>query len=414
MKIRNSIASMGWRVVLVELVVIIFVSCGQKQKEGSEEKAAKTGMSIPDTLKWSERMALSIMKRNPEAWQVDDSAKPKWNYKTGLVMFAFEKLYNATNNEKYFNYEKGYTDKFIDSAGTIATYKLTNYNIDNINSGKILFELYYNTKDERYLTALQTLRKQLEGQPRTPSGGFWHKKIYPDQMWLDGLYMGEPFYAYYTVKYEEGKNLDDVALQFQLVHDHTYDPKTGLYFHAWDESKKMEWANKETGAAPNIWLRALGWYSMALVDALDYFPQDHPKRSQLIGYLNELSEAIVKYQDKSGLWYQVPNMQDKEGNYLEASGSAMLAYSLAKGVNKGYLPESYQKAAEDAFNGLITQLIVVEPDGELHLNQICKSAGLGGNPYRDGSFEYYVNEPIVSDNAHGLGPFILAALQLNK
>jgi unsaturated rhamnogalacturonyl hydrolase len=329
-------------------------------------------------------------------------------------MTSFEKLYKKTNNPVYADYIKGYAETVINSSGEILNYKLEDYNIDNINAGKMLFDLYSRTKDNRYLTALQTLRKQLETHPRTNSGGFWHKKIYPYQMWLDGLYMGAPFYAQYTATFNNGKDFDDIAKQFEQVHLHTIDKKTGLLFHAWDESKQMPWANKETGTSPNFWSRSIGWYMMALVDVLDYLPKEHPKRKELIGYLNEISTAVAKYQDTSGLWFQVTDAGKKEGNYLEASGSEMFVYAFAKGTNKGYLPAKYKKLAEKGFDGIVKNLIKVDEDGEIHITQVCASAGLGGNPYRDGSYEYYIKEKIKTDNSHGLGPFILAAVELEK
>jgi unsaturated rhamnogalacturonyl hydrolase len=370
--------------------------------------------TISSNLKWSERMALSIMKRHPEAWQIDNHEKPKWDYKIGMILTAYEKLYKQSQNPKYFDYIKGYADVLIDKKGSFENFNPQDHNIDFINAGKILFNLYDKTKEEKYLTALKTLRNQFVDYPRTQSGGFWHKKIYPNQMWLDGLYMGQPFYARYTVEFEGGEKLNDVAHQFELLHDHALDKKTGLYFHAWDESKKMPWANATTGTAPHVWLRALGWYGMALVDVLDYFPKDHPKQKELVRYLNELATAVSKYQDKSGLWYQVPDLATKKGNYLEASGSSMLVYALAKGAHKGYLPAKFEKVANKGFKGLVTKLIKVDADGEIHITQVCKSAGLGGNPYRDGSFEYYMSEKIMVDNSHGLGSFMLAAIELNK
>lgn len=396
--------------VLMTIMSIIFFACF----EVSGQEKSNSSVVISKDLKWSERMALSIMKRAPKAWQIDNNEKPKWDYKIGLAMLSFQKLYQKTNNPVYFEYAKGYAESTINESGEILNYKLEDYNIDNINAGKILFDLYDSTKDKRYLTALQTLRKQLETHPRTNSGGFWHKKIYPYQMWLDGLYMGEPFYARYTAEFENNKAFDDIAKQFEEIHKHTLDPKTGLLFHAWDESKQMAWANKTTGVSPNFWSRSIGWYMMALVDVLDYMPKEHPKRKELILYLNAISKAVLKYQDKSGLWYQVTDAGNKKGNYLEASGSEMFVYAFAKGVNKGYLPASYKKAALKGFDGITNKLITVDPDGELHITQVCASAGLGGNPYRDGSYEYYINEKIKVDNSHGLGPFILAALELGN
>ena len=393
---------------------ISVIGCKQEKKQSEIVEKPTVEVVIPDTLKWSERMALSVMKRYPKAWNMDDKTETKWDYKIGMFCLSLQKLSDKTGKNSYFDYGKAYADTLINSEGIIKNYKLEDYNIDNINAGKILFDIYNKTKEQKYLTALQTLRSQLATHLRTPSGGFWHKRIYPNQMWLDGLYMGEPFYSQYNVVFENGKNLDDVVHQFELLHDHAFDKKTGLYFHAWDESKQMPWANKETGTAPNMWSRALGWYAMALVDVLDYFPKDHPKKQQLVGYLNELAEAASNFQDESGLWFQVPNMQNREGNYLEASGSLMLIYSFAKGVHKGYLPAKFEAVATKGFDGVIGKLITVDADGEIHLAQICKSAGLGGDPYRDGSYEYYLTEPIVTDNSHGLGPFVLAALELNR
>jgi unsaturated rhamnogalacturonyl hydrolase len=392
------------KILLVCMIVLSFV----------EIKAQETSKTIAKDLKWSERMALSVIKRAPQAWQVDTNEKPKWDYKLGLLMTSFEKLYQKTNNPVYGNYIKTYGETVINPSGEIMNYKLEEYNIDYVNPGKFLFELYKRTNDNRYLIAMQTLRRQLETHPRTNSGGFWHKKIYPYQMWLDGLYMGTPFYVRYTVEFDGGKDLNDVAKQFEQIHQHTLDQNTGLLFHAWDESKQMPWANKETGTSPNFWSRSIGWYMMALVDVLDYMPKEHPKRKELIQYLNDISKAVAKYQDKSGLWYQVTDAGNKEGNYLEASGSEMFIYAFAKGVNNGYLPKEYKKTAVKGFDALTKKLVTVDADGEIHITQVCASAGLGGNPYRDGSFEYYIKEKIKTDNSHGLGPFILAALELEK
>ncbi len=400
--------------ILVGLAVaFVFVNCKSVSHQQLEYvDGPKT--FIPKSLKWSERMALSIMKRHEKAWQIDNHEVPKWDYKIGMILTGYQKLYAKTGDKKYFEYAKGYADELINSAGAFENFNPQDHNIDFINAGKILFNLYDKTQNPRYLKALNTLRRQFEDHPRTPSGGFWHKKIYPNQMWLDGLYMGAPFYARYTSQFENGEKLNDVAFQFELLHNHTFDKNTGLYFHAWDESKKMAWSNPQTGTAPNIWLRALGWYGMALVDVLDYFPKDHPKQKKLVGYLNELATAITTYQDLSGLWYQVPNLPTREGNYLEASGSSMLVYAIAKGVNKGYLSKDFEKVANKGLDGLITNLIKVDADGEIHITQVCASAGLGGNPYRDGSFEYYLSEKIKVDNSHGLGSFLLAAIELNK
>lgn len=402
--------------VVVTALVLITPSCDKSRGEEKKEMSSKQvkEKAIPEEKNWSERMAMSIMHRNPEAWQIDDREQPKWDYVHGLVLSGFLKVHEQTARQQYFDYVKAYADELIDSTGTIKTYQPDKYNIDMINAGKILFELYEATGDQKYWKAMQSLRKQLQNHPRTASNGFWHKKVYPYQMWLDGLYMGAPFYARYTATFEEGKNLDDVAHQFELIQAHAHDPETGLLYHGWDESKQMGWADKKTGTSPNFWSRSLGWYAMALVDVLDYFPEDHPKKPVLEGYLNQLATALTKYQDESGLWYQVTDMGDKEGNYLEASGTAMFAYALAKGVNRGYLPAEFKEAANKAYDGLVDRLIRVADDGEVTITEACAVAGLGGDPYRDGSFEYYVNERKKDNDPKATGPFILAGIELKR
>jgi unsaturated rhamnogalacturonyl hydrolase len=392
-----------------------FIGCKTVAQEPVKNTESQSQISISKDLKWSDKMALTLMKRHPESYMIDNAKAPKWDYVHGLVLFAFEELYKKNPDSRYAAYAKGYTDILIQPDGTIKTYELEKYNIDMIVSGRLLFTQYEKTKDNRYLVAMQTLKKQLEGQPRTDSGGFWHKQIYTNQMWLDGLYMGEPFYAQYTVMFENGKNLNDVAKQFEEIQLHATDPKTGLLYHGWDSKKLMPWANKETGNSPNFWSRALGWYAMALVDALDYFPKDHPKQKELVGYLNNVSAALAKFQDeKTGLWYQVTDKGGEKGNYLEGSGSSMFAYAFAKGANKGYLPSKYKKLANKAFDGLTTKLMKVDADGTITITDVCAVAGLGGNPYRDGSYEYYVNEKKKDNDPKATGPFILAALELNR
>jgi len=398
----------GYLASVLLVFAMTFTSCKVISQEPAKD------ITISKDMKWSDKMALTIMKRHPQAYMIDDAKTPKWDYVHGLVLHSMEELYKKNPDPRYPVYIKGYVDVLVQNDGSIKSYDFDNYNIDMVVSGRLLFKIYESTKEEKYSKALQLLRKQLTEQPRTASGGFWHKKIYPNQMWLDGLYMGEPFYAEYTTAFENGKELDDVAKQFELIQKHATDPKTGLLYHGWDESKQMAWANKETGTSPNFWSRALGWYAMALVDVLDYFPKEHPKQKELVGYLNSVSEALAKYQDKSGLWYQVTDKGNKEGNYLEASGSSMFAYAFAKGANKGYLPSKYKKLANKAFDGLTKQLIKVDTDGSITLTQACAVAGLGGTPYRDGSYEYYVKERKKDNDPKATGPFILAALELNR
>ncbi|SFC46345.1 unsaturated rhamnogalacturonyl hydrolase [Zunongwangia mangrovi] len=405
---------------VILLVILMMFSCKNENKNTAEtSNIDTTEEGISKDLKWSERMLLSEIKRFPEASKLDFVDKARWSYTNGLVLTAAKGVFQQTNKEKYYDYIYDYADVLIEDNGTIKTYDIEKYNLDMIKSGDVLLYLYPKTKEERFKKAADTLRKQLENQPRTSDGGFWHKKRYTHQMWLDGLYMAEPFYAHYTQMFSEGeeaqKAYDEIVRQFDLIQEHTLDEETGLLYHGWDESKEQKWANNETGTSPNFWSRAMGWYGMAMVDVLDYLPEDHPGREKLIGYLENYAEALLKVQDQeTGLWYQVLDKGDKEGNYLEATGSSMFAYTFAKAANNGYLPEKYLAEAEKTYQGILNNLITVEEDGTVNLNQCCAVAGLGGDPYRDASFEYYVNEEIRSNDPKGTGPFILASLELNK
>ncbi|WP_228012033.1 glycoside hydrolase family 88/105 protein [Flavobacterium hungaricum] len=369
---------------------------------------------ISDQLKWSERIAVSIMNKYPKAWQLDGNEKPKWDYKMGFVLSGFEKLYQKTNDKKYFNYTKAYVDEMIDSTGNIKKYDLKEYNIDYLNPTKLLFNLYDVTKDSRYFQIIGKVRNQLETHPRTASGGFWHKQIYPNQMWIDGLYMAEPFYTQFTVKYEKGKSLDDVARQFELVHDHMIDPKTGLVYQAWDESKEIAWADKQTGTSPTIWGRGIGWYMIALVETLDYFPKSHPKYKVLVGYLNEIAKNVNQYKSESGLWYQVADKPEKFGNYVESSASGMIIYAFAKGADKGYLPSSYKTTAKKSFDSFVKEFVKVDKKGEVNILNSSSNVGLGGKPFRDGTNDYYLTAKPKENGAIAYGAFLLSAVELNK
>lgn len=400
----------------------MFLACAQTKTTVASKPAKETSQSgkvVPTNLKWSERMMLSEMQRFPEAWMLDFSKSPKWTYPSAIVLDGAEQLYIKTGKKQYYDYISEFGEKLIKEDGTILTYDIEKYNIDMLNSGNVLLYLYEKEKKEKYLKALQTLRLQIDGQPRTNEGSFWHKKIYPYQVWLDGLYMGMPFYTHYTKDFTKGadatKAYDDIVFQFDSVQKNLLDKKTGLLYHAWDESKKEAWANKETGLSPNFWGRAMGWYGMAMVDVLDYLPENHPGRARIISYIRSYSDAIIKYQDKkSGLWYQVLDKPLANGNYEEATASAMFVYTMIKSVNKGYLPKSYKTAAKKGYDGIIKNLITVDENGVVNLNKCCAVAGLGGKPYRDGSYEYYVNEEVRSNDGKGTGPFILASLEFEK
>lgn len=412
----------------IKIKALVFVALGAGMFLGNAQTAAvskpskensQSGKVVPVNLKWSERMMLSEMQRFPESWMLDFSKSPKWTYPAAIVLDAAEKLYAKTGKKEYYDYISDFGAKLINEDGTIVSYNLEKYNIDLLNSGNVLLYLYEKEKKDKYLKALQTLRLQIDGQPRTKEGSFWHKKVYPYQVWLDGLYMGMPFYAHYTHDFTKGeeakKAYDDVVFQFESVQKNLLDKKTGLLYHAWDESKEQAWADKTTGLSPHFWGRAMGWYGMAMVDVLDFLPKDHPGRARLISYIKLYADAVIKVQDKdNGLWYQVLDKAGEKGNYTEATASAMFVYVMIKSVNEGYLPKSYKKAAKKGYDGIIKNLISVEKNGIVNLNKCCAVAGLGGKPYRDGSYEYYINEPIRSNDGKGTGPFILASLEFEK
>jgi unsaturated rhamnogalacturonyl hydrolase len=337
----------------------------------------------------------------------------KWTYDHGLVLKGIERVWLNTNDKQYFDFIQRSMDHFVADDGSIRTYSLDEYNIDNILPGRNLLFLYKATRQEKYKRAAALLREQLKTHPRTSEGGFWHKKIYPSQMWLDGLYMGEPFYAEYAVTFNEPAAFDDIAKQFILMERHSRDDKTGLLYHGWDESKRQRWANPETGRSPNFWGRAMGWYAMALVDTLDYFPEKHKQRAELVAILNRLAQAVAKYQQpRSGLWYQVLDKGTAQGNYLEASAACMFVYALAKGVRDGHLPESYLQVAKNGYRGILREFVKTDANGQLNLEGTVSVGGLGGNPYRDGSYEYYLSEKVVTNDPKGIGALLLAATEM--
>jgi len=361
----------------------------------------------------SQQVAATVLKIWPDTIPV--GSQNKWSYDMGVVLKGFEGIWMNTGDVSYFNSIQKKIDFFVKDDGSIKNYELDEYNIDHVNNGKLVLLLYRVLGREKYKKAADLLRSQLKTHPRTKEGGFWHKKIYTNQMWLDGLYMGGPFYAEYAMLFE-GSAFDDIANQFIWMENHARDAKTGLLYHAWDESKEQKWANKETGTSPLFWARAMGWYSDAIVDALDYFPADHPKRQALIDILNRLVNAIEKQQDKTtGLWYDVMNYNGpgKEKNYFEASASCQFTYAIAKGVRKGYLPAAKLAIAKKSYAGIVKRFIKVE-NGQTNLHGTVKVSGLGGNPYRDGSFEYYMSEPVIVNDPKGVGAFLLASTEMEK
>jgi len=358
-------------------------------------------------------MANTIMHKWPDSLTRLDGRSAGWSYDIGLYLEAISNVYARTGDQKYYDYIVKQMDRFLLPNGQIKFYKQESYNIDYVRNGKIMLYLYEKTGSQKYADAARYLRQQLDKHPRTSEGGFWHKKVYPHQMWLDGLYMGQPFYAHYNKLFNQPEFFDDVARQFILMEKNARDEKTGLLYHAWDESREQAWADKKTGRSPNFWGRAMGWYGVALVDVLDYFPEGHPKRKDLLAILNRYAAAIARIQNKSnGLWYQVLDKASEKGNYPEASASSMFVYTLAKGSRLNYIDKKYQKIAVKGFEGMKKTFLERGSDGLLHLNGTVMVSGLGGKPYRDGSYEYYLSEPVIQDDPKGMGAFILAANEM--
>lgn len=362
---------------------------------------------------WSVRMTESLMTRQPEQGRMAGWSAPLWEYTPGLELKAVLNVWEKTRDQRYLDYVLAYYDKSIQEDGSIPMYKPSDYNIDRINPGKPLFRLYEITGKEKYRKALFLLRDQMKTHPRVSTGGFWHKKIYPNQMWLDGIYMASPFLAQFAVTFNEPALLDDVADQIILMERYARDAKTGLLYHGWDESREQRWADPATGHSPNFWGRGMGWYAMALVDALDFFPADHPKRAEIIAILQRLATAVTKVQDrKAGVWYQVLDQAGRAGNYAESSASCMFVYALAKGIRNGYLDSRFQDNVTRGYAGILKEFITVDATSIVNLNGVCSVAGLGGNPYRDGSYDYYIKAPVVVNDPKGVGPFILASLEM--
>jgi unsaturated rhamnogalacturonyl hydrolase len=366
----------------------------------------------PQQPSWSQRVANSTIARWPEGKFVAPGAKWGWNYELATLLNGMDAVWYNTANRAYYQYEKQSIDQLVTPDGSIPTYDAAANSLDNIALGRQLLLLYRVTQDEKYYKAAALLRKQLSAQPRTASGGFWHKQIYPDQMWLDGLYMAEPFYAEYASVFQEPQDFADITKQFSLIEEHARS-QNGLLYHAWDESRKQDWADKTTGTSKIFWARGMGWYMMALVDTLPYYPHDDPGRATLLAILNRTAAAVVRYQDKeTGLWYQVLDKPGEKGNYFESSAACMFTYALEKGVRLGYLPQSYASNASRAWQGILSHFVQTDADGSVTITGTVKGIGLGGNPYRDGTYAYYVGSPVGSNDPKGVGAFLLAGTEM--
>lgn len=391
----------------------------QRLTTAHSESAKSFPVTAGQALAWSKKLADAELERKALSyahgrWDKMRHRESKWSYTTGLLMQAYDDYTQIDPVPRYDAAVREVLGSYITPDGEILTYEPEKYNIDHINSGKMLLRLYEKTGDEKYRIAAGHLREQLEHHPRTSEGAFWHKQRYPYQLWLDGVYMGMPFLAHYSRLFEQGASLEEAVTEFRIVHERLRDPQTGLYYHAWDEKKVQEWADPQTGLSDYFWGRGMGWLAMALVDVLDYIPEDRADdRRFLIGMLGEFAAAIVQYQEQdTGVWYQIMDQPDRAGNYRESTASAMFVYTLAKGVNKGYLPGSYKEAAVKGYEGVVKEFIRVDADGRVSMTNMCMVAGLGYG--RDGSYRYYMIEPVVDNDPKGTGPFIMAGVQMHE
>lgn len=349
-----------------------------------------------------------LARRRPEDF--------RWRYEDGLALYAVAEAGRRHGRHDLLSSVSAVYESLVAPDGAIAGFRREDYNLDQINPGRLLFDLGRERGDPRYARAIDTLRAQLEAQPRCVSGGFWHKGLYPNQMWLDGLYMAEPFYLRSALEGGDAEAVADVLLQFRLAESVCRDEATGLLHHAWDESRRQAWADPASGKSPNFWGRAMGWLAMALVDCLALLPPGHQGAEALNGALRRLLTALLRFADpETGLWWQIVDKGSSPGNYLEISASSMFIYALARGLNLGLLSgEAFGSAAAKAWTSLVKGFVTRDEKGLFSLGGICAVAGLGGSPYRDGSYRYYLSEPVVSDDFKGVGPFILAALEMER
>ena len=358
---------------------------------------------------------LMTSKPNEPLWnieQIRQGKKPHWNYIDGCMMNSLISLYEVTGDKKYLDFVKNYVDYYVAPDGSILGYDKEKYSTDDVAESRVLFDLYKYFKEEKYKKAIDLSYSQILTHPRTKEGSFWHKLIYPNQVWLDGLYMMQVFYMRYETEFNGYKNYADIKKQYQNVRNLMFNAKKGLHYHGYDSSRESFWCDKETGLSKNFWLRATGWHMVSLVDVLGYMDEQiYEDYAYYKTLFKEAIDGILKYLDKdSNMFYQVIDKGNKEGNYLETSGSAMVAYAILKGVRLRVLPDRYQKIGLAIFDGICNKYLTIKEDGDLNLGGICLVAGLGpeNNRRRDGTFKYYISEPVVENDAKGVGPFIMA------
>jgi unsaturated rhamnogalacturonyl hydrolase len=360
-----------------------------------------------------------IKESTPErtVWNVEklrQGMPSNWNYIDGCMITALLAMADITGEKAYFDFAESFIDWFVLEDGSIKTYEPDKKTLDDVNEGRVLFTLYERTGKEKYRKAAELIYEQLQRQPRTFEGSFWHKDIYPNQVWLDGIYMALPFIALYEKTFGNG-DYSDVYKQIITVREHMFDEKKKLYYHGYDASRKAFWADPVTGLSKNFWLRSIGWFAVALADLMEILPADD-QRKKLEAIFAELMEGIAPYSDeKTGMYYQVVDQGGREGNYLETSGSSMIAYAMLKGARLGLLPKEYAAKGSKTFNGIVDKYLSFTDD-EMNLEGICLVAGLGpeNNRRRDGSYEYYISEPIVKNDAKGVAPFLLCYTEIMR
>ena len=348
-------------------------------------------------------------------WNIESirlGKKPHWNYIDGCMITSLLQMNQITGDDKYFEFAERFIDYYVSDDGSILGYDVTKYNLDDLNEGRVLFELYQRTGKEKYRLAIDHQKTQLDGQPRTNTGNFWHKLIYPNQIWLDGIYMAQVFSTLYSKEYG-GKDYSDMLNQIKNVNNYMQDKRSGLYYHGLDCSKTIFWADKESGLSENFWLRSVGWFTVALVDIIEIV-DDEDTKAQLSRIFSDLIQSISNFRDESGLYWQVVDQPGREGNYLETSGSSMIAYAMLKGARLGVIDSHYATLGKETFDGICERYLKVSDQGELNLGGICLVAGLGpeNNTRRDGSYEYYISEPIVENDAKGVAPFVLCYTEI--
>jgi unsaturated rhamnogalacturonyl hydrolase len=358
------------------------------------------------------KMAKSVVERNDSLIIYNNPNSVKWKYDFAMLGQA---MCTLDSGKTYYNYYKDFIDYFVDEAGNIKKYDRTKYNLDYFNPAKGLLKFYKETGDEKYRIAAQTILSQLKNQPRTSDGGYCHKQIYDGQIWLNSTYMYTPFLVDYANTFNKPNWIDTVLFQLQYTYDVTVDPTDGLMYHAWDETRSQSWADPVTGLSPHKWGRGMGWYMMALADVLELMPEDETKHKNLETIFKNTAKALLKVRDdNTKLWYQVLDMGNEQYNYPETSCSAMFIYAFAKGVNIGVLPQKYRDIAVESLQSLINHSVITDTDNRLSLTNISGPAGLGVKSYRNGSFEYYINQKQIDNDAKGVAPFIMAITEFNN